>query len=171
VRNKEKAFLHIYESNKDRVYRICHYYVSRDDLVNDLFQEIFTNVWKNLESFRGDANINTWIYRIAINTSLNYTRVWRRESSQRGFSAEIDAENPIDQEESREDLELRISLLHKSIEQLSLVERTIISLVIEDLSYKEISRICKMNEGTVRVRVHRIKRKLKHIMKGNLNGF
>jgi RNA polymerase sigma-70 factor (ECF subfamily) len=171
MREKEKTFLDVYESNKDRIYRICHYYVSREDLVHDLFQEIFTNVWKNLDNFRGEASVNTWIYRIAINTSINFTRLLKRESRNRLFNEDSRHHNPVDQDDPGDEIEAKIRLLHRSIEQLSVAERTIISLVIEDLSYREISEICSITEGALRVRIHRIKKKLKLILKTNLNGF
>lgn len=171
MKDKEKIFLNIYESNKDRIYRICQYYVSREDLVHDLFQEIFTNVWRNLEKFRGDASIHTWIYRIAINTSINFTRILKREQRHRIYSDKIYINEPDDKDETGEDMEAQIRLLYKSIAQLSIAERTIISLVIEDLSYKEISEICSISEGALRVRIHRIKKNLKIILKENLNGF
>jgi len=171
MKDKEKIFLNIYESNKDRIYRICHYYVSRDDLVQDLFQEIFTNVWRNLDKFRGEASINTWIYRIAVNTSINFTRFLKRESRQGSYSDNTRIYEPDDQDETGEDIETKIRLLHRSIEQLSIAERTIISLVIEDLSNKEISEICSISDGALRVRIHRIKKKLKIILKEDINEF
>lgn len=161
MKDKEEMFIKVYESNKDRIYRICNYYVSDRELVHDLYQEIFINVWKNLDSFRREANINTWIYRIAINTSINYARILHREAR---FKSYMDETKHIDvgvQEETPDDTESHLRLLQKSIDQLSLSEKTLISLVMEELSYKEIAEICDISEGLLRVRVHRIKKKIK----------
>jgi len=169
MKNKEEIFLKIYKSNKDRIYRICHYYVSDKELVNDLFQEILTNIWGNLERFRGNANIDTWIYRIAINTSISFVKLVKRECKRKRHIEEVHHGNPLIQDESKEEIESKIQLLYKGIAQLSIAEKTIISLVIEDASYKEIAKICNISEGTLRVRIHRIKKKLQLILKDNIH--
>ena len=161
MRNKQEIFLELYESNRDRIYRICHYYVPNKGLVNDLFQDIFLNVWKNIDSFRNEAKINTWIYRIAINTSISFARFSSNERDKYKNMEEAYYSNIPDQEESNEDTEMLFKLLYQGIAQLPIVDRTIISLFLEDLSYKEIAEISKISEDNLRVRIHRIKKKLK----------
>jgi len=68
--DKEKLFKDILEENKNRIYRLCLGYLIDKQEVDDLFQDVMINIWRGLDSFRGDAKISTWVYRIAVNTSL-----------------------------------------------------------------------------------------------------
>jgi len=65
---KEAAFKQIFEANSKKIYHLCYGYTGDDDAANDLLQETFLKVWQNLDKFRNQAQISTWIYRIAVNT-------------------------------------------------------------------------------------------------------
>ena len=68
----EKDFTAIYNTHASKVHRLCLGYASGDqDLANEWLQETFIKVWNHRKSFKGEASINTWIYRIAVNTLLN----------------------------------------------------------------------------------------------------
>lgn len=170
MEDKEELFISIYESTKDRVYRICHYYVSGNDYVNDLFQEVYINVWKSLEKFRKEASVETWIYRIAVNTSINFIKLEKRKTRNRGNIENIPNISSDTQEEPQVDPEITEQLLYKCITQLSMAEKTIISFVLEGLSYKEIAGICDISDDLLRVRIHRIKKKLKKMLYEKRNG-
>jgi len=170
MEQEEEFFTNLYKTNKDRIYRICRYYVSDKDLAKDLFQEIFTNIWKNLENFRGEASINTWIYRIAINTSISFVNIIKRNNSAREeLTDEINDQHWIPNKD-KDGIEQQLRQFYLCIRQLSASEKLIISLVLEDLSYKEMAKICEMSEGNLRVKVHRIKQKLKIILEGMNHG-
>jgi len=170
MEQEEEFFTNLYKTNKDRIYRICRYYVSDKDLAKDLFQEIFTNIWKNLENFRGEASINTWIYRIAINTSISFVNIIKRNNSAREeLTDEINDQHWIPNKD-KDGIEQQLRQFYLCIKQLSASEKLIISLVLEDLSYKEMAKICEMSEGNLRVKVHRIKQKLKIILEGMNHG-
>ncbi len=70
--NKEAQFKDIVRENGGRIKRICSYYAPDTDEQKDIYQEVLINIWKSLDNFRGEAAISTWIYRIAVNTSLSY---------------------------------------------------------------------------------------------------
>ena len=70
---KEERFNQIIAENGERIKRICSYYNSNSDDQKDMAQEVLVNIWKSLDNFRGDSSVSTWIYRIAVNTSLSYT--------------------------------------------------------------------------------------------------
>ena len=70
---KEEKFNELVAQNTVRIQRICSYYNSDADDRKDMFQEVLINIWNSLDRFRGDSAINTWIYRIAVNTALSYT--------------------------------------------------------------------------------------------------
>jgi len=68
--NKEQLFKQTYEQSKDKIYRLCLGFAGNNSDADDLFQEVFIKVWNNLETFRNESSINTWIYKIATNTAL-----------------------------------------------------------------------------------------------------
>lgn len=162
----EIKFNQLFEDNKDRVFRICCAYVRNDQNRKDLFQEIFLNVWKNLKSFRNESHINTWIYRISINTSINFCRL---QSSNDKRCEEIKHEVlSVDEKELSYKFkqEEELEKMFAAINELPLLEKTIISLHLEGIDHGGIAEICGINEGNVRVRFHRSKKKLKQIMEG-----
>jgi RNA polymerase sigma-70 factor (ECF subfamily) len=70
--SKEEKFKQLVEDNKSKLLRICRYYAPSVEDQKDMYQEILINIWKSLDSFRGESQIATWIYRIAVNTSLGF---------------------------------------------------------------------------------------------------
>jgi len=70
MRNKEKYFKQIHEQSKDKIYRLCLGFMGNSIDADDLFQEVLIKIWNNLETFRKESNINTWIYKITTNTAL-----------------------------------------------------------------------------------------------------
>ena len=70
---KEKRFKEILGENGERIKKICRYYCTNDEDKKDMYQEVLVNIWKSLDKFRGDSSISTWIYRIAVNTSLSFS--------------------------------------------------------------------------------------------------
>jgi len=78
--SKEAQFKEIFQANSKKIYHLCYGYTGDDETANDLMQETFMKVWQNLDKFRNQALISTWIYRIAVNTCLSYLRVEKRQS-------------------------------------------------------------------------------------------
>ena len=168
---QELKFTQIFEDNKDRVFRICCAYVRSEQYRQDLFQEIFINVWKNLASFRNESHINTWIYRISINTSINFCRL-QNKNDKRCDELKKDLLS-VDEKElalkfKQED---ELVKMFDAISQLPLLEKTIVSLQLEGVDHAGIANICGLTEVNVRVRFHRIKKKLKQMMEDRKNGF
>ena len=79
---KEAAFKKVYEANSKKIYHLCYGYTGDDDAASDLLQETFLKVWQNLDKFRNQALISTWIYRIAVNTCLTYLRSEKRQAKE-----------------------------------------------------------------------------------------
>ena len=78
MENDKTLFEEIMRKNRDRVFRLCCMYSGDEDLRKDLMQDIFIRVWENMNSFRGEAAMSTWIYRIALNTCLTHVRTIKR---------------------------------------------------------------------------------------------
>jgi RNA polymerase sigma-70 factor (ECF subfamily) len=162
LKNIETRFANIVEENKDKIYRICCYYVSDDDEVKDLYQEVLMNIWKGLDKFRGDSLITTWIFRITVNSALAFLA--RQKKSKKVALFEDIIINS--EQESQKDRNKEIKQLQKAVSQLPLLDMIIISLVLEEVSTKEIANITGLTGGNVRVRIHRAKEVLRKIVEG-----
>ncbi|TSJ39340.1 RNA polymerase sigma factor [Mucilaginibacter corticis] len=152
---KEIVFKQIFEANSKKIFHLCYGYTGDDDAANDLLQETFLKVWQNLDKFRNQAMISTWIYRIAVNTCLTYLRSEKRQAKDE--LTPLIAETKI--EEVSEKTE-QVALLYKCISKLEESERIIITMVLDELPYPEIAEISGISEGNLRVKIFRIKQKL-----------
>jgi len=144
-------FKNIYHQYNQQVFRLCLGYTNDEDWAKDILQETFVAVWKNLEKFRGDANIGTWIYRIAVNNCL---RQLKKKNKEKTSSIVIDVVEPV------EELNPQIIQLRKYISELPEIDRLIISMELEEIPQAEIAAVLGISDGNVRVRIHRIKDKL-----------
>lgn len=159
---KEIIFSRLIEENKDKIYRICCCYINNIEDRNDLYQEALLNIWKGYKSFRGDATFSTWIYRITVNTALYFLSKKRSIQKQ---TDEYASQLKSDNEQVDIDIQTEINLLHKCVSELPLLDMIIISLVLEEISSKEIAKITGLTDSNVRVRIHRAKEELKKLMK------
>lgn len=153
--NKEELFKEIFQNNSRKIYHLCYGYTGDDDSANDLMQETFMKVWQNLDKFRNQALISTWIYRIAVNTCLSYLRVQKRQAKDE-LTDNIIENQPEEVSEKNN----QVSQLYKCIAQLDENERIIITMVLDEVPYSEIAEISGISEGNLRVKIHRIKLKL-----------
>ncbi len=171
--DKNALFKEVLAENKDRIYRICCAYERNSIERDDLYQEILINIWKNLEKFEGRSAISTWIYRIAVNTSLLHVK---KESKRSSMSAELNensveiAETSAEEREEKIITGTKIELLYDSINKLGSLDKLIISMVLEDLSYKEISDVTGLTVTNTGVRINRIKKELFKLMEGKTKG-
>lgn len=145
------------------VYRLCLAYLGRDGAVEDLFQDIFLKIWKYLDSFKGEASISTWIYRIATNTALQYRQ---KNSRQKKNKADYEAATSTNNERSRSvdipmDQGLQMNELLRVIHSLKKVDRIVITLALEGFSYQEIGDITGLKVNHIGVKINRIKKQLK----------
>ena len=150
------TFEEIYKTYWDKIYRLCLGYSNHPDIAKDLTQDTFIKVWRALPNFRGEAAVSTWIFRIASNHCLRYIeKDKRRKTSPLNFS--IPEESPI---ENREE----VQQLYKAIAKLKEADRILISLELEEVKQAEIAEILGLTEANVRVKIHRIKKKLLELM-------
>lgn len=156
--NKEALFKEIFTRNSKKIYHLCYGYTGDSDSANDLMQETFMKVWQNLDKFRNQAMISTWIYRIAVNTCLSWLRQEKRLAKNELTDNII--ENKVEEFSEKNE---QVALLYKCISQLEETERIIISMVLDEMPYAEIAEISGVSEGNLRVKIHRIKHKLTEI--------
>ncbi len=155
---KEIQFEGLYQSHKDKIYRLCLGFVREKELANDLFQEILIKIWRNLESFKGESDISTWIYRIAYNTALTFTAKEKKMAEkQTEFPENLDLAEP---ENYSQEQEIRLQLLYRAISELPELDRIVATLLLEGTAYKTIAEISGISENYVAVKVNRIKSSL-----------
>jgi RNA polymerase sigma-70 factor (ECF subfamily) len=127
-------------------------YINDEEQAKDLTQEAFIAVWQNLSTFKNQAHISTWIFRIATNKCLRAL-----EKSKKMIKTELPVNLAVIHEESQEE---KLKILYNFIAELEEIDRIIISLVLEDLPQTEIADIVGLSNVNVRVKIHRIKEKL-----------
>jgi RNA polymerase sigma-70 factor (ECF subfamily) len=155
---RERLFLDLFQNNKSRIQRICFAYLNSTSDIDDLFQEIMTNLWNALPNFRGDSHPNTWLYRIAVNTALLYRRKRRPAEP----LPELRDQSPSTHQ-NLEDAE-RLAALRQAIATLPDQDRLIITLLLESLSYREIAEVTGLTVNHVGVKISRIKQAIEQRM-------
>lgn len=153
----QNQFEDIYSKYSQKVHRLCLGYTGDSMQADDLLQEVFIKVWENLEKFRGESQVSTWLYRITVNTCLLFLR-----SNKKQTNIELEKAVLKISEESNE-TENQIQLLYKCISELQETDRLIITLLLEEVPYAEIAEITSISEGNLRVKIHRIKQQLSTI--------
>lgn len=163
---KELEFERIYESHKDKIYRLCLGFSG--DHSDDLFQEILIKIWNNFEGFKGHSEISTWIYRIAFNTAISFSAKEKKKSqTQTGLNFQMDI--PEAENNSKEQ-EIQIQRLYQAISELSELDRIIATLLLENTPYKTIAEISGISENYVAVKVNRIKSALSQKLNPQIHG-
>jgi RNA polymerase sigma factor (sigma-70 family) len=159
---QEDYFNELVKVNHASIYRICRAYLYEASHADDLYQEILYQIWTSIHSFKDHAKISTWIYRIAVNTAINYNLKNKRHQHRAmpdSFALPYEETLPEKQEQ-----EAKLNKLRYCISQLETQDRLIISLVLENKSYKEIAEITGISMTNTGVKISRIKTRLLHLM-------
>lgn len=160
METKEQQFTSLVKEHKVTIYTVCYMFSKDRDEIEDLFQEILIRLWQGFDSFRGESNVRTWIYRIALNTCINADRKKKRGGTRIPLSVDIDPFADTD------DKALQTKQLYNRINRLGLADRSIVLLWLEGMSYDEIGEIVGVSAKNVSVRLVRIRESLKQ-MNGN----
>jgi len=165
LESREKEFTSLIETNQGIVHKICRIYTDDEDSHADLFQEIVLQLWKSFDSFKGNSKFSTWMYRVGLNTAITLIRKKQRTI----YTTSIDSQSFFDVRaaEADDEKEERIKKLYASIKKLSDIDRALVLLYLEDVSYKEISTTLGITEVNARVKMNRVKVKLKELMSQN----
>lgn len=140
--------------------------IDHDD-ADDLVQECFVKVWKNIDSFREDAQLYTWIYRIATNECLNFLR----KKKNRFFLPIHDVQQELTQKLDHGTLmdgdEIQLKL-QKALLKLPDKQRLVFNMkYFDDLKYEEIAEITKTTVGSLKANYHHAVKKIEEFIKEN----
>jgi len=164
-----RAFGEIVQRHEDRLYNTIYRLVSSAEDARDLLQDTFVKAYENLETFRGGSSLYTWLFRIAVNTSLSHRR--RRKWVQMSVPAGNDDDpNPgnavadtatVDPADGLVTAETEV-LVQEAINGLDDEHRTVVVLRdIQHCDYRQIAEILEVPPGTVKSRLHRARMMLR----------
>ena len=143
--------------HKGILFKVVHAYAFEHADRQDLFQEIVIQVWRSVDAFRGESSVPTWIYRVALNTAIAWTR--REDRHQRGKQP-LELVEPWLTTGPPAGPDSRLEWLYAQIAQLKDVDRSVALLLLDGFSYREIGSIVGITENNVGVKVNRIKSSL-----------
>ncbi len=164
------AFEELILKYQDRIYNLCRHMLGNTHDAEDAAQDTFIKAYQNLNKFTPEASVYTWLYRIAVNTCLDYKkRPFFKSLFIKTNEDEEYIPEPVSEEASPEKLYESKQLglaLRKNLGKLSLKLRTVIILKeIDGLSYEEIAEVLDVSIGTVKSRISRAREELKVLMK------
>lgn len=164
---QREAFEWIVNTYKEQLYyQIRRIVLSHED-ADDLLQNTFIKAWNNLEYFRGEAKLSTWLYRIALNECLNFLN---KQRAQKHLSIEESEANLLNQLESDPyfDGDQTQLLFEKAIQTLPEKQRIIFHLkYFQDMKYNEISEIMGTSIGALKASYHHAVKKIEEFFKQN----
>lgn len=180
-RKDERAFSELVLAYETRVYRLSWRMLGSGTEAEDLAQEVFVQVWKSIDGFRGDSQLGTWIYRITINLAKNralYLARRRRDSHSEfettealgarefGTGVTVGETKRPDQEVAARELE---RIVAECLTDLDAEHREVLVLRdVENLSYEEVAEITGLVQGTLKSRLHRARALLKSAVEAKL---
>lgn len=170
TRNSQAAFRLLVERYQQMVVSTCHHFLRDHDDAHDMAQEVFIEVYKSIHRFRQDASISTWLYRIAVNKSLNYLRKQKNRGFffpiEKLFGGEASIKNLSEPDftkplENEAEYTARARMLHNAIDALPANQKTAFTLhKFSNLPYKEIAEVMEVSLSAVESLIHRAKTNL-----------
>ena len=177
VARDESAFNELVVTYQRRVFALVFRMLGRRDEAEDLAQEVFVQVFKAIDQFRGDSKLSTWIYRIAVNLCKNRAKyLSRRHANDQDdvdamadrlpFSAAkgVSVGGISRPDELVEGMQLEV-VVKRAIAQIEPEFREVLILRdVEDMSYEEIAEVTGLADGTVKSRIHRARAQLRTLV-------
>ncbi|MFA9372048.1 MAG: RNA polymerase sigma factor [Labilibaculum antarcticum] len=159
--NKSKEqFLDVLEKNIGIIIKISRAYArveqDREDLINDITLEL----WKSFRNFNGNSKISTWIYRVALNTSINFKRKNKNDTL---FSSINDFKGETSEWLNEQDNSEQTEILYQCIDELNELNKAIILLYLDGNSHDDISEITGISKTNVGTRISRIKEQIRNL--------
>lgn len=152
--DKKHLFELLVRQHKRTIYTVCYMFSRNKAEIDDLFQEILIRLWNGFDNYEGRSTARTWIYRVALNTAINQDKKERRRIETVPLTVDID---PYEADDPRTQ---QIRELYDRISRLDLIDRSLILLWLEGITYDEIGAIIGITPNNVGVRLARIKDKL-----------
>ncbi len=146
-------FQALVDENRRIVYKICSSYCPNRDDRDDLAQEIVTELWKSFATFDERSRFSTWLYRVALNVAISFSRRERR----RARHVVSGGENLLDVAESARGTPEDLFVLYQFIEDLDPLNKALVLLYLDGYAYREISDVLGITETNVATKISRLK--------------
>jgi RNA polymerase sigma factor (sigma-70 family) len=166
IADQEQRFADWTRDHSAVLHHVINGFAAGDDR-NDLLQEVLLAVWKSIPAFRGQARPTTYLYRVCHNAALLWIRT---EKNYRRRNARFVAMTPdVPGTDADAVTDERLTKLYAAIRQLKPLERSLILMSLDGLSYREMAAVLGLSESNVGVKLNRIKNQLTQTLKGNEN--
>lgn len=162
-RGEREAFDRLVERYQRDVYRLCYRYVNNHHDANDMAQEVFLRAYRAIGRFRGDSAFSTWLYRIAVNTCLNFKSARRPDGEELSESL-ADGASGVDDRMEREEQARRV---RQAVSRLPEKQRaTLILKIYHDLTHEEVAGVLGASVGTVKANLFHALGNLRKLLAG-----
>ncbi|MBC7849040.1 MAG: sigma-70 family RNA polymerase sigma factor [Chitinophagaceae bacterium] len=157
-------FLEVINQNIGIAHKVCRIYFQNADERDDVMQEMMYQLWRSYHRFDGHSKFSTWMYSVCLNTALTY----KRKTIKHQAEPLSESHHQIADPNSGTNLE-DTRLLYDAIATLSPLNKGIILLYLENMSYEEMASITGLTKSNVSVKLVRIKKELELRLSKNLN--
>lgn len=163
---ENRLFLKVYKEHKDLVYNLCLNYLQNKQDAEEVFQDVFLSIHKNIEKFQGKAQVKTWIYRIAVHKSLDFIKAKKTKKRFAFFNTkrleDVNLHSKIDHPGILLENKEATHRIFNALSTLPHQQKTALILKsMEQLSQKEIAKVMKTSEKAVESLLSRARKKLK----------
>ena len=152
----EREFEQLVKKHKNTIYTVCFMFSKDSEEVNDFFQEVLINIWQGLPSFKGQSKMETWIWRISLNTCISCERKNKK-------NATVPLTMDVDFFEDKDADAQQVRMLYDRVHRLKPFDRAIVLLWLEGIAYDEIAAIVGITTSNVATRLFRIREQLKQM--------
>ncbi len=156
------AYTYLVDKHKDMAFSVALRIVRNREDAEEIVQDAFVKAYQNMDAFRNKSKFSTWLYRIVFNAAISRTRKKSLESTDLdSFVIDNYSTDEIKENINKLDSSEQIKLVNKLIDKLPPLEYTLINLYYkEECSIDEISEITGLTDSNVKVKLHRIRKKL-----------
>ena len=151
---RDRIFGEWLASHQGILFKVVHSFAFEHADRQDLFQEVALQVWRSVDAFRGESSVPTWIYRVALNRAMSWTR---QEGRHRRGKEPFEGMEGLLITLPAEGRDPRVEWLYHQIAQLKEIDRSVALLLLDGFSYKEIAAVTGLTESNVGVKINRIK--------------
>jgi len=166
-KKQSEIFKEWLSDHKGILFKVIRVYADTEEDQEDLFQEVSLQMWRSIPGFKGDAKASTWVYRVALNQALKWTKKEKRRTEKSG-----NAEQEFHVLNQAEKIDPKLEWLYEQIAKLDKIDRSLCLLLFDGYQYREIAEMVGISENYVGVKLNRIKKYLTEQAKKNFeNGF
>ncbi|MBO9693239.1 RNA polymerase sigma factor [Chryseobacterium sp.] len=158
----ETAFLKLVNQHKGILYKASRIYADSVEDREDLQQEILIQLWKSYQTFKGNSEFSTWMYRVAINTAITFLK---KEKQRSDNQTDVPSYFEVQQEDYNPTKDRQLEIFYSAVQELNSLEKAVIFYFMEGMSHKEIGNNLGLSEGNARVKLNRTKEKIQQIIK------